>query len=159
MRVLTTNSSDATTVRPNNPRQAAENQPLLHNVSLDGRLASEILTAVGSGRRIEVQKLDAKADWFGKPAEGASKSASKPLAIVVSSASLALDSKAETLAPTTLDVKLGDLPVKVDVQGEKLFSAYVINGKIQVPKSSPRTRTVTSKSWASTVAQTHWSRA
>jgi AsmA protein len=88
--------------------------------------------------RIEVQKLDAKADWFGKPAEGASKPASKPLAIVVSSPSLALDTKAETLAPTTLDLKLGDLPVKVDVQGEKLFGAYVVNGKIQVPKTSPR---------------------
>ncbi|HLZ40225.1 MAG TPA: translocation/assembly module TamB domain-containing protein [Candidatus Sulfotelmatobacter sp.] len=37
--------------------QAAETQPLLHNVSLDGRLASEILIAVGSGRRIEVRKL------------------------------------------------------------------------------------------------------
>jgi AsmA protein len=88
--------------------------------------------------RIEVQKLDAKADWFGKPAEGASKPASKPLTIAVSSPSLALDTKAETLAPTTLDLKLGDLPVKLDVQGEKLFSAYIVNGKIQVPKTSPR---------------------
>jgi len=86
--------------------------------------------------RIEVQKLDAKADWFGKPVEG--KPASKPLAIAVSSPSLALDTKAETLAPTTLDLKLGDLPVKVEVQGEKLLGAYVVSGKIQVPKTSPR---------------------
>jgi len=88
--------------------------------------------------RIEVQKLDAKADWFGKPAEGASKPAGKPLAIAVSAPSLALDTKAETLAPATLDLKVGDLPVKLDVQGEKLFSAYVVNGKIQVLKTSPR---------------------
>jgi AsmA protein len=88
--------------------------------------------------RIEVQKLDAKADWFGKPAEGASKPAGKPLAIAVSAPSLVLDTKAETLAPISLDLKMGDLPVKVDVQGEKLFSAYVVNGKIQVPKTSPR---------------------
>ena len=86
--------------------------------------------------RIDVQKLDAKADWFGKPAEGAS--TPKPLTIAVSSPSLALDTKAETLAPTTLDLKVGDLPVKVDVQGEKLFSAYVVSGKIQVPKTPPR---------------------
>ncbi len=86
--------------------------------------------------RIEVQKLDAKADWFGKPVEG--KPAGKPLAIAVSSPSLALDTKAETLAPTTLDLKLGDLPVKVEVQGERLLSAYVVSGKIQVPKTSPR---------------------
>ena len=88
--------------------------------------------------RIEVQKLDAKADWFGKPAEGASKPGGKPLAIAVSAPSLALDTKAETLAPATLDLKVGDLPVKLDVQGEKLFSAYVVNGKIQVLKTSPR---------------------
>ncbi len=54
------------------------------------------------------------------------------------SPSLALDTKAETLAPTTLDLKLGELPVKVDVQGEKLFGAYVVSGKIQVQKTSPR---------------------
>jgi AsmA protein len=88
--------------------------------------------------RIEVQKLDAKADWFGKPAEGAAKPAGKPLAIAVSSPSLALDTKAGTLAPTTLELKLGDLPVKVDVQGEKLLSAYVLSGKIQVSRTSPR---------------------
>ena len=86
--------------------------------------------------RIEVQKLDAKADWFGKPVEG--KPAGKPLALSVSSPALALDTKAETLAPTSLDLKVGDLPVKVDVQGEKLFSAYVVSGKIQVPRTSPR---------------------
>ncbi|MEJ0037572.1 MAG: AsmA family protein [Gammaproteobacteria bacterium] len=88
--------------------------------------------------RIEVQKLEAQADWFAKPADGAAKPASKPLAIAISAPSLVLDTKTETLAPTTLDLKLGDLPVKIDVQGEKLFSAYVVNGKIQVPKTSPR---------------------
>jgi AsmA protein len=89
--------------------------------------------------RIEVQKLDAKADWFGTPSEEASKKATgKPLAIAVSSPSLALDTEAGTLAPATLDLKLGDLPVKVDIQGEKLFGAYVVTCKIQVPKTSPR---------------------
>jgi AsmA protein len=86
--------------------------------------------------RVEVQKLDARADWFGN--EEPSKPAGKPLTIAVSAPSLALDTKAETLAPASLDLKLGELPVKVDVQGEKLFGAYVINGKIQVPKASPR---------------------
>lgn len=88
--------------------------------------------------RVEVQKLDAKADWFGKPAEGAAKRASKPLAIAVSSPSLVLDTKAETLAPTTLDLAVGGLPVKLDVQGEQLFGAYVVSGKIEVAKTSPR---------------------
>ena len=86
--------------------------------------------------RIEVQKLDAKADWAGKPAEG--KPEGKPLTLAVSSPSLALDTKAETLAPSTVDLKVGDLPVKLDVLGEKLMSAYIVSGKIQVPKTSPR---------------------
>ena len=37
--------------------QAVQNQPLLRNVSLDGRLGSAILTAIGSGKRIEVRKI------------------------------------------------------------------------------------------------------
>ena len=88
--------------------------------------------------RIEVQKLDAKADWFGTPAEGASAPAGKPLAITVSSPSLVLDTKAETLGQATLDLKVGDLPVKVDLVGQNLFGAYVLNGKFQVPRTSPR---------------------
>jgi len=86
--------------------------------------------------RIEVQKLDAKADWFGKPAEG--KPASKPLAIAVSSPSLVLDTKAGTLEQARLDLKVGDLPVKIDVAGGDLFGAYALNGKFQVPGTSPR---------------------
>ncbi len=35
-------------------------------------------------------------------------------------------------------MKVGDLPVKLSAQGEKLFGAYVIHGKIEVPKTSPR---------------------
>lgn len=86
--------------------------------------------------RIEVQKLDAKADWFGTPKPD--EKAVKPLALVVSAPSLVLDTKAETLSPTSLDIKVGDLPVKLSAQGEKLFGAYVINGRIEVPKTSPR---------------------
>ncbi len=88
--------------------------------------------------RIEVQKLDARVNWFGKSEEGVSKPAGKPIAIVISSPSLLLDTKAETLAPATLDVKLGDLPVKLNAQGEKLFGPYVLSGRIEVPKTSPR---------------------
>ncbi len=60
--------------------------------------------------RIEVQKLDAKADWFGTPTGD---KPAKPLALTVSAPSLVLDTKAETLAPATLDIKVGDLPVKL----------------------------------------------
>jgi AsmA protein len=93
--------------------------------------------------RVEVQKLDAKADWYGSPEEGSEKAAAakptgKPIAIRVNSDSLVLDTKAETLAPAILEVKLGALPVKVSASGEKLFSAYVVSGQISVPKISPR---------------------
>ena len=88
--------------------------------------------------RIEVQKLDARANWFGKPEAGASKPAGKPIAIAISSPSLVLDTKAETVAPATLDVKVGDLLLKLSAQGEKLFGAYVLSGRIEVPKTSPR---------------------
>ena len=34
------------------------NQPLLHDVSLDGRIGSDLLTALESGKRLEVKKLE-----------------------------------------------------------------------------------------------------
>jgi translocation and assembly module TamB len=37
--------------------QAVANQPLLRNLSLDGQVASDLLTAAASGKRIEVRKL------------------------------------------------------------------------------------------------------
>jgi AsmA protein len=100
--------------------------------------------------RIEVQNLDAKADWYGVPEEGPEvgpeagnektsvEKPPKPLAIAITSPSLVLDTKAETLAPAALEVKLGALPVKVSARGEKLFGAYVVSGQIEVPRSSPR---------------------
>jgi AsmA protein len=88
--------------------------------------------------RVEVQKLDAKADWYGTPDPKAPKPDAKPLTLEISSPSLVLDTKAETLAPATLDVKVGALPVKVSVSGEKLFSAYVVKGHVEVAKTSPR---------------------
>ncbi len=38
--------------------QAVGNQPLMRNISVDGRVASGILTAVASGRRVEVRNLE-----------------------------------------------------------------------------------------------------
>lgn len=118
---------------------------------------ARIVMPPGSSR-IEVRNLDAKGDWYGSPDEGPEKSAGavdsgktltvssappakpagKPIAFTVGSPSLVLDTEAETLAPATLEVKLGALPVKVSAGGEKLFSAYVVSGQIEVPKSSPR---------------------
>lgn len=38
--------------------QAAENQPTLQNVSIEGHIASDILAAAASGKRIEIRNLD-----------------------------------------------------------------------------------------------------
>jgi AsmA protein len=90
--------------------------------------------------RIEIRNLDATADWFGSPkaGENADQKAAKPLALSLSAPSLVLDTKAETLAPATIAVKVGDLSATLSAQGEKLFGAYIIHGKIDVPKTSPR---------------------
>jgi AsmA protein len=95
------------------------------------------------GSRVEVQNLETKADWYGAPEEGAPKPAegskpAEPLALTANAAALVLDTAAETLAPAVLDVKVGPLPLKVSLQGEKLFSEYVVSGKIEVPRNSPR---------------------
>jgi len=97
-----------------------------------------IIVMAPESTRIEVQKLAAKADWFGTSDEDAARSDAKPLALEVSSPALVLDTKAETLAPTTLDVKVGALPVKVSVSGDKLFGEYVVKGQVEVAKTSPR---------------------
>ena len=102
------------------------------------------------GKRLEVKDLDASGTWFGSPDEkgadatgsaaSADKSAkaSEPLAFSVSSPALVLGLEAETLAPATLDVKFGDLPVKVTAKGEKLFGDYVIDGALAIERTSAR---------------------
>jgi len=116
-------------------------------------MKSRIVMPSGSSR-IELQKVEMKGDWYGSPEEGTpqaqrasavqvsnaapAKPAGKPLALSVQSDSIVLDTEAETLSPATLDVKVGDLPLKVSASGEKLFSAYVLSGKLSVPKVSPR---------------------
>lgn len=87
--------------------------------------ASVRLTADSS--RIELRDLALK----GRPGdEGTGFTVAAPL--------LTLDWKAETLAPATLAVRYGALPVNVTAAGENLFSNPVVTGKIDMPRSSPR---------------------
>jgi len=56
----------------------------------------------------------------------------------VSSPALLIDTAAETLAPATLQVKVGELPLQVTATGEKLFSDRAVTGKISMSRLSPR---------------------
>lgn len=51
---------------------------------------------------------------------------------------LVLDTKAETLAPATLDLRYGDLPIKLTAAGERLFGDRIVTGKLTVDRVSPR---------------------
>jgi AsmA protein len=100
---------------------------------------------LNDGARIEVKDLDAEGKWFGSPDEdsAAKKSAEAkkpgaPVPFTLRSPALAIDMNAETLAPATFTVNLGDLPVQLTAQGQKLFGEYVIGGKIGIEKTSAR---------------------
>jgi len=100
---------------------------------------------LNGGDRIEVKNLDASGKWFGSPEKDAAAAKEKkpakdtgPLAFSLTSPALALDMKAETLAPATFNVKVGDLPVSLTAKGARLFGDYVLDGKIAIEKTSAR---------------------
>jgi AsmA protein len=94
---------------------------------------------LNDGDRLDVKNLDASGKWFGsakdrKPGE----KDTGPLAFAVTSPALTVDMKAETLAPATLNVKVGDLPVSLTAKGARLFGDYLVDGKIAIEKTSAR---------------------
>jgi AsmA protein len=99
---------------------------------------------LNDGARIEVKDLDAEGKWFGSPEKDTARKSteatkpSPPIDFKLRSAALAVDMNAGTLAPATFNVNLGDLPVQLTAQGEKLFGEYVIGGKIGIDKTSAR---------------------
>jgi AsmA protein len=56
----------------------------------------------------------------------------------VRAAQIALDTKAETLALTTLEVQYGELPLRVTAAGEKLFSDRTVQGNVSMDRVSLR---------------------
>jgi AsmA protein len=95
---------------------------------------------------IEVKDLDANAKWFGAPSQESGATAkpaaaakqSEPLDLVVRSDALTIDTKAETLALSMFDVKVGELPIKLTAKGARLFGDYVIDGNLGIEKTSAR---------------------
>ncbi|HVY80918.1 MAG TPA: AsmA family protein [Steroidobacteraceae bacterium] len=94
---------------------------------------------------IEVKDLDASAKWLGAPsresgaaAKPAAAKKSEPLDVVVRSDAFTVDTKAETLALSMFDVKVGELPIKLTAKGARLFGDYVIDGNLAIEKTSAR---------------------
>jgi AsmA protein len=89
---------------------------------------------------IEVKDLDASAKWFGEPAKdaAAAKKNGGPLEVALRSDAFTVDTKAETLALSMFDVKVGDVPIKVTAKGARLFGDYVIGGNLAIEKTSAR---------------------
>jgi AsmA protein len=64
--------------------------------------------------------------------------APKPLAFSLSSSGMALDNRAHTLAPTRIEVKVGDAALDVSLSGEKMSTERVVTGSVAVPTTSAR---------------------
>ena len=75
----------------------------------------------GGGSRLELNELVVKS---GK--------------LAVRARALALDIETETLAPTTLQLNFGELPLELTAAGEKLFGARVVTGKVATRHASLR---------------------
>ncbi len=101
------------------------------------------------GSRVEVKDLDASGTWYGSPkdstagngsapAAGGDKAKVSPITFSLRSPLLAIGLDAQTLAPATLSIKLGDLPVQLTAKGEKLFGDYTVDGKIAIERTSAR---------------------
>jgi AsmA protein len=62
----------------------------------------------------------------------------KPVPFSIAAPQLMLDWKEGTLVPTTLELRLGELPVSVDIAGEQLFGARRLTGRVRMAEQSLR---------------------
>ena len=62
----------------------------------------------------------------------------RPLAFEVRSGEVKLDSKAQTLAPAKIELKVGTTSMLLTVAGEKISTDRILSGTLEVPKTSAR---------------------
>jgi AsmA protein len=91
----------------------------------------EMKAVVQLSSKLDVRNLDASGEWMQEQPD-------PPLPFSLKAESLAVDLDAETLAPATIEARLGDLPVRITTRGEKLFGAYVVSGNVTVDSVAPR---------------------
>jgi AsmA protein len=96
--------------------------------AVDGDAAIDL-----AGSRATFRDLAIEGERIAAPA-----TPSAATAFRVTTAELQYDWGAGALAPATLDVRWGELPMTVEVRGERLTGDRVITGRVRVPEFSPR---------------------
>jgi AsmA protein len=102
--------------------ETSPDRTVLDKVELQGTYLSQPSAETGTARQHSSGAADAP----------------KPLAFSLSSSGLALDNRAHTLAPTKIEVKLGDAALDVSASGEKMSTERVVTGSVAVPTTSAR---------------------
>jgi AsmA protein len=93
--------------------------------------------------RTALEKVQLQGTYLSQPSAktGASEpdtTAPRPLAFSLSLSGLTLDNKAHSLAPTRIEVKVGDAAVDVSLSGEKMSTERLLTGSVAVPTTSAR---------------------
>jgi AsmA protein len=97
--------------------------------------------------RTALEKVELQGSYLSHPAAatvaaqqkaGGAVDVPKPLAFSLTTSGLTLDTKAQTLAPMKIALKLGDSAVDVTVSGEKLSTDRVVTGDVTIPSTSAR---------------------
>jgi len=83
--------------------------------------------------QVALKDLDIHGQWFGSSPQGPN-----GLPFSVRSPTVVLDTRAETLSPSTFDAKLGALVAQISVSGQKVLSDRTLSGRLSVPRVSAR---------------------
>jgi AsmA protein len=104
----------------------------IQKVELQGTYLSQPPAETGAA-----QQRTREAATQGDATQGSAE-APRPLVFSLSSSGLALDSRAHTLTPTKIEVKVGDAALDVSLSGEKMSTERVVTGSVAVPTASVR---------------------
>lgn len=88
--------------------------------------------------RASLANLDLQGTYLARTADQKAAEEPKPLAFSLRTPGLAMDSAAHTLAPTKIEVKVGDSALVVSLAGEQLSTERVVTGNVTVPTTSAR---------------------
>ena len=94
--------------------------------------------------RTALEKLELQGTYLSRPstatvaAQQRGAEAARPLAFSLSSPGLTLEAKAQTLAPTQIEVKLGESMLQLSLAGKNLSTDRTVTGTVTVPTTSAR---------------------
>ena len=87
----------------------------------------------GDSSQVALRDLDIHGTWFGSVP-----STAQPLNFSLRSASVVLDTQAQSLAPATFTAQAGAVDLQLSASGEQLFADRVVTGKLAVPRLAAR---------------------